>query len=296
MASQTEYELIFRNAEDRRRQRGAGRRRRRGGPRWVDRRRWGPRAAGRAAEEVDGRDLVLAPGFIDPHTHLDANLFWDPDLTPSSSFGVTTVVTANCGYALAPVLDEERARLPGGRHEHRRADPRGVHRDRRAVRLVRPAVVRGAARPLDVLLNHAFLIGHVPLRAAVLGVPGAYSRPATADEIEAMGRLLAPGARAGRPRLLHRPGGRQSRPRRHGPARAGVRRGRAAGPGRRARARARAGPVHHGQRRPAPGPGRAGGRPGLAPAAGRRPRGARWWSGRSSTRTDDPGGAAPSWI
>ena len=38
---------------------------------------------GTGAEELDGRGLVLAPGFIDPHTHLDANLFWDPDVTPS---------------------------------------------------------------------------------------------------------------------------------------------------------------------------------------------------------------------
>ena len=58
-------------------------------------------------EELDGDGQILAPGFIDPHTHLDANLFWDADLTPSSSFGVTTVVTTNCGYGLAPVLSEE---------------------------------------------------------------------------------------------------------------------------------------------------------------------------------------------
>ena len=106
MAQETEFELIFRNATivD-----GTG------GPaiegdvavRDGVLAQVGGHVDGRAAEEVDGRDLVLAPGFIDPHTHLDANLFWDPDLTPSSSFGVTTVVTANCGYALAPVLSEE---------------------------------------------------------------------------------------------------------------------------------------------------------------------------------------------
>ena len=61
-----------------------------------------------ATEEIDGRGLCLAPGFIDPHTHLDANLFWDPDLTPSSGYGVTTVVTGNCGYTLAPVNDATR--------------------------------------------------------------------------------------------------------------------------------------------------------------------------------------------
>ena len=57
--------------------------------------------SGSGAEELDGRGLVLAPGWIDTHTHLDANQFWDPYLTPCSRYGVTSVVIANCGYALA---------------------------------------------------------------------------------------------------------------------------------------------------------------------------------------------------
>ena len=57
----------------------------------------GGRCRGTGREEIDAGGAVLAPGFIDPHTHLDANLFWDADLTPSSSFGVTTIVETTFG-------------------------------------------------------------------------------------------------------------------------------------------------------------------------------------------------------
>jgi N-acyl-D-amino-acid deacylase len=146
---------------------------------------------------VDARDLVLAPGFIDPHTHLDANLFWDPDLTPSSSFGVTTVVMANCGYALAPVVDEETRRY--------------VVAAMSTVEQISKTSIESAV-PFDwtdldsylarlerteSLLNHAAMVGHVPLRASVLGVPDAHSRPARADEIESMAAVLRRGLELG---------------------------------------------------------------------------------------------------
>lgn len=147
-----------------------------------------------AARVVDARGRIVCPGFIDLHTHYDAQVFWDPTLSPSCQHGVTTVVAGNCGFSIAPLvppcadyLMRMLARVEGMPLESLRGGVPWNWTDF--------ASFLGALEG-RVGLNVGFLVGHSALRSAVMrerGVAGA----STAEDRRAMVRLLGESIRAG---------------------------------------------------------------------------------------------------
>jgi N-acyl-D-aspartate/D-glutamate deacylase len=140
-----------------------------------------------ASRVVDCDGLVVSPGFVDPHTHYDPQIMWDPAVTPSSLHGVTTVIGGNCGFTIAPM-----------------EPPHGDY--------LIPMLARVEGMPVDALwagldfewksfgswldrldgnvaVNAGFLCGHSTIRRLVMG-DAAVGERATPDQIDAMVRLL----------------------------------------------------------------------------------------------------------
>jgi N-acyl-D-aspartate/D-glutamate deacylase len=147
-----------------------------------------------ARRELDADGLVVAPGIIDPHTHYDAQLFWDPTASPSNLHGVTTVIGGNCGFTLAPIKGED--------HDY-----------------IRRMMAKVEGMPLVALedgitwdwttfgdylgrldgnlgVNAGFLVGHCALRRWVMG-SGRAAEVADDAELATMARLLAESLEAG---------------------------------------------------------------------------------------------------
>jgi N-acyl-D-aspartate/D-glutamate deacylase len=147
-----------------------------------------------ATEEIDASGLVVAPGFVDIHTHFDAQVFWDPALTPSSLHGVTTAVAGNCGFTLAP-RDEGSADYLVRMLSVVEGMP---------IEALKSGVPGGWQSTSDYLdhidgttsINLGFMVGHSAIRRLVMGAD-ATERNATAREVAAMKVLLEEGLAAG---------------------------------------------------------------------------------------------------
>ena len=147
-----------------------------------------------ARQTLDASGAVVAPGFVDIHTHYDAQAFWDGTLSPSSFHGVTTVIGGNCGFSIAPLAPEAGeylmkmlARVEGMPLESLRS---GV-----------PWSWRSFGEYLDLLedklaVNAGFLVGHSALRRVVMG-ERAVGNEANADELARMVELLRQSVREG---------------------------------------------------------------------------------------------------
>jgi N-acyl-D-aspartate/D-glutamate deacylase len=147
-----------------------------------------------ARQTLDAAGRAVAPGFVDIHTHYDAQAFWDGTLSPSSFHGVTTVVGGNCGFSIAPLAPEAGeylmkmlARVEGMPLESLRA---GV-----------PWSWRSFGEYLGLLegrlaVNAGFLVGHSAVRRVVMG-ERAVGHEATPEELARMVELLRQSVREG---------------------------------------------------------------------------------------------------
>jgi N-acyl-D-aspartate/D-glutamate deacylase len=141
---------------------------------------------GDAARTIDASDRVVAPGFIDMHTHIDAQVMWEPGLTPSSLHGVTTVIGGNCGFAIAPISPAS-----GEYVVHMLSAVEGI-----PVESLKAGLTPTWTDFADWIsriegksaLNCGFLAGHSTIRRLVIGED--WKRPATADEVEQMAALV----------------------------------------------------------------------------------------------------------
>jgi N-acyl-D-aspartate/D-glutamate deacylase len=152
-------------------------------------------AHGAARETIDADGLALMPGIIDNHTHYDAQLTWDPWVSPSPALGVTTAVIGNCGFTIAPCRAADRelvmrnlTQVEGMSLEALRA---GIRWDFETVPQYLDMLERQGAA-----LNIAAFVGHSSVRTYVMG-EAATERAASAAEIREMQAIVLAALRAG---------------------------------------------------------------------------------------------------
>src|SRR3954469_17651807 len=147
-----------------------------------------------AHQTLDASGLVVCPGFVDLHTHYDAQLFWDPFATPSNVHGVTSVIGGNCGFTIAPIKPEDADYM-------RRLLARVEGMPLAALENGIEWNWRSFGEYLDRLdgnlgVNAGFLVGHCAVRRFVMG-PESVGNEASPEQIKAMQELLADSLEAG---------------------------------------------------------------------------------------------------
>ncbi|MEI9993258.1 MAG: amidohydrolase family protein [Rhizomicrobium sp.] len=151
--------------------------------------------ASKGAREIDADGAMVSPGFIDLHTHLDAQIGWDPDLTPISWHGVTTALMGNCGVTFAPCKPKDREFL-AGMMESVEDIPRG------AIMTGLPWTWEDYGGYLDTLdtlrpgINVAGLVGHSAVRYYVMG-ERSFEDQASGAETAQMADIVARAVDAG---------------------------------------------------------------------------------------------------
>jgi N-acyl-D-aspartate/D-glutamate deacylase len=148
-----------------------------------------------ARQQFDAEGLAVAPGFVDVHTHLDAQLYWDPMGSPTLLHGTTTVFGGNCGYSLAPISAQNKEYLA-----RLMAKVEGMPLESLLAGV--PWKWESFEDYLNCLdaaprsLNAGFLVGHSAIRVQVMG-PKAVGSKATPDEVEQMARIVREAVKVG---------------------------------------------------------------------------------------------------
>src|SRR4029453_6282429 len=150
----------------------------------------------RGRREIDATGRIVTPGFVDIHTHYDGQATWDPEVTPSSWHGVTTIVMGNCGVGFAPAQPAKRDWLiqlmEGVEDIPGTALDEGMTWNWETFPEYLDELER-MPRVLDV----SALVPHGAVRAYVMGERGGANAEATADEIELMAKLVQEAVEAG---------------------------------------------------------------------------------------------------